>query len=74
MAIGRTEWGPKVPTLKGTELSLSCVQCFLYPASSSGNASIFSYSMAGYLWTELIGVTVKTGYFEDTNLSLTSGW
>ena len=30
MAIGRTVWGPKVPTLKGTEVSLSCVQCFLY--------------------------------------------
>ena len=29
-AIGRTVWGPKVPTLKGTEASLSCVQCFLY--------------------------------------------
>ena len=30
MAIGRTMWGPKVPTLKGTEVSLSYVQCFLY--------------------------------------------
>ena len=30
MAIGRTVWGPKVPTLKGTEASLSHVQCFLY--------------------------------------------
>ena len=30
MAIGRTVWGPRVPTLKGTEVSLSCVQCFLY--------------------------------------------
>ena len=26
MAIGRTVWGPKVPTLKGTEVSLSCAQ------------------------------------------------
>ena len=25
MATGRTVWGPKVPTLKGTEVSLSCV-------------------------------------------------
>ena len=25
----RTVWGPKVPTLKGTETSLSYVQCFL---------------------------------------------
>ena len=30
MAIGRTVWGPKVPTWKGTEASLFYVQCFLY--------------------------------------------
>ena len=30
ITIGRTVWGPKVLTLKGTEASLSCVQCFLY--------------------------------------------
>ena len=30
METGKTVWGPKVPTLKGTEASLSCVQCFLY--------------------------------------------
>ena len=30
MAIGRTVWGPEVPTLKETEVSLSYVQCFLY--------------------------------------------
>ena len=41
MVIGRTVWGPKVPTLKGTEVSLSCVQCFLYLASSSVNLSLF---------------------------------
>ena len=29
-----TVWGPKVPTLKGTEASLSCVQCFLHLISS----------------------------------------
>ena len=29
MAIGRTVWGPNVSTLKGTEASLSYVQCFL---------------------------------------------
>ena len=37
MVIGRPVWGPKVPTLKGTEVSLSCVQCFLYLVSSSIN-------------------------------------
>ena len=31
METGRTVWGPKVPALKGTEASLSYVQCFLYP-------------------------------------------
>ena len=30
METGRTVWGPKVPTLQGTEGSLSYVQCFLY--------------------------------------------
>ena len=30
MATGRTVWGPQVPMLKGTEASLSYVQCFLY--------------------------------------------
>ena len=35
----------KVPTLKGTEVSLSYVQCFLYLVSSSINVS-FSYYMA----------------------------
>ena len=41
MAIERTVCSPKVPTLKGTEASLSCVQCFLYLVSSSINVSIF---------------------------------
>ena len=30
MGVGRTVWGPKVPTLKGTEVLLSYVQCFMY--------------------------------------------
>ena len=38
---GKTVWGPKVPTLKGTGVSLSYVQCFLYLVPSSINASIF---------------------------------
>ena len=37
MAIGKTVWGPKMLTLKGTKMSLSYVQCFLYIASSSVN-------------------------------------
>ena len=30
MVIGRPVWSPKVPILKGSEVSLSYVQCFLY--------------------------------------------
>ena len=35
MATGGTVWGPKVPTLEGTKVSLSHVQRFLYLVSSS---------------------------------------
>ena len=48
MVTGRTVRGPKVPTMKGTEVSLSYVQCFLYLVSSSINVS-FSCYVAGYL-------------------------
>ena len=34
-------WCPKVPTLEGSEVSLSYVQCFLYLVSSWINVSIF---------------------------------
>ena len=52
MTTGRTVWGPKVPTLKGTEASLSYVQCFLYLISSSINVS-FSYCIDGYFLDRL---------------------
>ena len=42
MVIGRIVWGPRGLNLKGTEMSLSCVQCFLYLVSSSIHASIFN--------------------------------
>ena len=41
METGRMVWGPKVSTLKGTEASLFCVQCFLYFMSSSINVYVF---------------------------------
>ena len=41
MTTGRTVSGLKVPALKGTEVSLSYVQCFSDLASSSINVSIF---------------------------------
>ena len=47
MVIGRTVWGPMVSTWKGTEASLSCVQCSLYLLISSINV-YFSYCTAGY--------------------------
>ena len=54
MAIGRTMWGPKVPTLKGTEASLSYVQCFLYLVSSSVNISFFHITCLDTFWTDLV--------------------
>ena len=53
MAIGRTVWGPKVPTFKGTEASLSHVPCFLYLVCSSTNVSIFHSTWLDTLWTDL---------------------
>ena len=50
MVIGRTVWGPKVTNLKGTEASLSCVQCFLY---------LVSFSMKTFIFI------LQTGYFLD---------
>ena len=54
MATGRIVWGPKVPTLKGTKVSLSYVQCFLYLVSSSINVSIFLITWLDTFWTDLI--------------------
>ena len=56
MVIGRTVWGPKVPTLKGTEASLSYVQCFLYLVPSSVNVSIFHIT-----WLDTSGQTSIKG-------------
>ena len=54
MVIGRTVWGPKVPTLKGTEVSLSYVKCFLYLVSFSINVSIFHITWLDSFWTDLL--------------------
>ena len=48
MATGRTVWGPKVPTLKGTEASLSCTM-FLISYIFFNKCLCFSYYIAGYL-------------------------
>ena len=48
----RTVWGPKVPTLKGTEASLSYVQYFSYLVTSSINFSIFHSTWLGTFCTD----------------------
>ena len=52
MVIGRIMWGPKVPTLRRTEVSLSYVQCFLYFASSSISISILHTTCLETFWTD----------------------
>ena len=48
MVTRRIVWGPKVSTLKGSKVSVSCVQCFLYLVSFN-KCLYFSEYMAGYL-------------------------
>ena len=56
METGRTVWGPTVPTLKGTEVSLPYVPCALYLVSSSINAFIFHSTWLDTFWTDLINL------------------
>ena len=58
---GRTVWGPKVPTLQGTEASLSSVRCFLYLVSSSVKASIFHMAWLDTSWTGLAHPYITCG-------------
>ena len=51
MVIGRTVWGPKVPSLKGTEVPL-CYVVFL--ESSLINVSIFHIAWLDTFWTDLV--------------------
>ena len=59
MVIGRPVSGPKVPTLKGTEASLSCVQWFLYLVSSI-NVSVFHITWLDTSWTDLMRTHIHT--------------
>ena len=43
-----------MPTLKGTEVSLSSVRCFLYLVTSSRNVSIFHSAQVHTFWTDLL--------------------
>ena len=45
-----------MPSLKGTEVSLSYVQCFLYLVSSFINVSIFHSVRLGTFWTDLVHI------------------
>ena len=69
---GRTVWGPKVPTLEGTEASSSHVQCSLYLVSSSVNVSIFHITCLDTFWIDLVfslnlWIEWKGQMFENTN-------
>ena len=54
-----------MPILKETEASLSYVQCFLYPVSSSINVSIFRIALLDTFWTDLV-----EGLYKDRSLYL----
>ena len=54
LATWGTVWGPKMPTFKRTEASLSSVQCFLYLVSSSINVSISHSTWVDTFWTHLV--------------------
>ena len=53
-ATNEPDFLQEVITLKGTEVSLSCVHCFLYLVSSSINVSIFHITWLDTYWTVLI--------------------
>ena len=74
MVIGRPVWGPKVPTLKETEVSLSCIQCFLYLVSSSINVSIFHIACLDTLWIDLVHQQGSRACFVCPWVSLGTVW
>ena len=49
-----------MPTLKGTEVSLSYAQSFVYLVSSSINVSIFHITWSDTFWTDLIFLAVDS--------------
>ena len=49
-------------TLKGTEASLSSVQCFLYLLSSLINVSIFHITWLDTFWTDLVYISLAQNY------------
>ena len=65
MVTRRTVQGPKVPTLKGTEVSLAYVQCFLYLVSSSIIVSIFHITWMDTFWTDVVYVMIDVNIFDN---------
>ena len=64
MASGRTVWGPKVPTLKGSGSVTVLCQCFSYLVSSSINVSIFHITWLDTFWTEIVNRIMQyTGFW-----------
>ena len=59
--LGDRVWGPKVPPLKGTEASLSHIQCFLYCVSLI-DVSIFHIMWPDTFWTDLVYNASSTKY------------
>ena len=67
MTPGRTVWSPKVPILKETEASLSCVQCILDLVSSSVNVFIVHSAWLNTFWTDYVHMHTPTKDFEIIN-------
>ena len=55
-----------VPTLKGAEVSLSYVQCFLYLLSSSINISIFHSTWLDTFWIDLCIYIITFSFFKNS--------
>ena len=72
MANGKTMWGTKVTTLKGTKVPLSCVQCFLDLVTSSINVSIFHSTWLDTFWTDLVCISLLWLTMDCLPLFLTS--
>ena len=69
MVIVRTVWGPKVPTLKETEVSSSFAQCFLYLLQQT--SLFFPITWLNTFWTDLVVfVLIRKVYKLRPNLFL----
>ena len=78
MATGRNVCGPQVPTLKGTEASLSYLHCFMYLVSPLMNVSIFhitwliSSGQSSYRYTIYSYIPTTKPHLFDTTIVTSS--